>query len=256
MASPTLTQTSQSNPFIRQLASSNRTTRDKALASLRTYLQRSTAFSELDLLKLWKGLHYCMFMSDKPRNQQQLARDLAALVDVLKTSSAQIAFISAFWKTMAREWSAIDSLRMDKYLYLLRCYISKGFEVCSKSKSWKKAAGEKDKVWEEYVEILVADGGPLSPQDLKVPVGIRLHVLDIWVDELENIDTEHKVDVEKVMAPVTLIKEKTLTKSVRVRADEALEDERILSWNGDVAKANGDADKEDVEEGDFAGFDD
>lgn len=160
---------------------------------------------------------------------------------------------------MSREWSAIDSLRMDKYLYLLRCYIAKGFEVCSKSKSWKKAFGEKDKVWEQYVEMLVADGGPLSPLDMKVPVGVRLHVLDIWVDELEKADGEHKVDVEKVMAPVKLLGEKTLTKSVRVRADEAVEDDRILSWNGEAVKARGDVDDEDdedAEEGDFAGFDD
>lgn len=161
---------------------------------------------------------------------------------------------------MAREWSAIDSLRMDKYLYLLRCYIAKGFEVCSKSKGWKKAAGEKDKVWGQYVEMLIADGGPLSPQDMKVPVGVRLHVLDIWVDELEKVDPEHKVDVEKVMAPVKLLGEKTLTKSVRVRAEEAVEDDRILNWNGEVVKAGGDADEasaeDDAEEGDFAGFDD
>lgn len=197
-----------------------------------------------------------MFMSDKPRNQQQLARDLAALVDVLKSSSAQIAFISAFWKTMSREWSAIDSLRMDKYLYLLRCYIAKGFEVCSKSKGWKNAYGEKDKVWERYSEMLVADGGPLSPQDMKVPVGVRLHVLDIWVDELEKIDGEHKVDVEKVMAPVKLLRKNTLTKSVRKRAEEAEEDERILDWNGQIVKADGDVEEQDAEEGDFAGFDD
>lgn len=205
-----------------------------------------------------------MFMSDKPLNQQRLARDLAALVDVLKTPAAQIAFISAFWKTMSREWNAIDSLRMDKYLYLLRCYIAKGFEVCSRSKSWTKAFGEKDKVWEQYVEMLVADGGPLSARDMKVPVGVRLHVLDIWVDELEKIDEEHKVDVAKVMAPVKLLGEKTQTKSVRVRAEEAAEDARILSWNGDGVnanaveedEANGNGENEVVEEGDFAGFED
>lgn len=192
-------------------------------------------------------------MSDKPRNQQQLARDLAALVDVLKTPTAQIAFISAFWKTMSREWGAIDSLRMDKYLYLLRCYVAKGFEVCSKSKSWTKVFGEKDKVWEQYVEMLAADGGPLSARDMKVPVGVRLHVLDIWVDELEKIDGEHKVDVTKVMAPVKLLGEKTLTKSVRVRAEEAVEDDRILGWNGEVVKEIVD---DEADDGGFSGFED
>jgi len=51
-----------------------------------------------------------MWMSDKPRTQQQLARDLAGLVDVVPDATA-IPFLDAFWKTMAREWSGIDVLR-------------------------------------------------------------------------------------------------------------------------------------------------
>jgi hypothetical protein len=34
--------------------------RDQALDSLRTYLSSRSQMSELDLLKLWKGLFYCM----------------------------------------------------------------------------------------------------------------------------------------------------------------------------------------------------
>ena len=34
--------------------------RDQALDSLRTYLGAQSNISELDLLKLWKGLFYCM----------------------------------------------------------------------------------------------------------------------------------------------------------------------------------------------------
>jgi ribosomal RNA-processing protein 1 len=51
-----------------------------------------------------------MWMSDKPRNQQQLARDLAGLVDVLKEGIV-VVFLEGFWVTMGREWGGIDVLR-------------------------------------------------------------------------------------------------------------------------------------------------
>jgi ribosomal RNA-processing protein 1 len=84
--------------------------RDAAVDSLRTYLSARPSLSSAESLKLWKGLFYCMWMSDKPRNQQQLARDLAALVDVLR-AGVVVPFLEGFWITMGREWSGIDVLR-------------------------------------------------------------------------------------------------------------------------------------------------
>ena len=49
-------------------------------------------------------------MSDRPLTQQRLASDLASLVDSLDIKVV-IPFLSAFWKTMAREWRGIDVLR-------------------------------------------------------------------------------------------------------------------------------------------------
>jgi ribosomal RNA-processing protein 1 len=49
----------QNSPFMRNLASSDKRTRDSALASLRAFLSSRSEISELDLLKLWKGLFYC-----------------------------------------------------------------------------------------------------------------------------------------------------------------------------------------------------
>jgi ribosomal RNA-processing protein 1 len=51
-----------------------------------------------------------MWHSDKPRTQQQLARDLASLVDVMP-KDVFLPFLHAFWQTMAREWMGIDVLR-------------------------------------------------------------------------------------------------------------------------------------------------
>lgn len=51
-----------------------------------------------------------MWQSDKPRTQQQLAIELAALIDILPLDTS-LDFQDAFWKTMAREWVGIDRLR-------------------------------------------------------------------------------------------------------------------------------------------------
>ena len=99
-----------SSAFLKQLASSDRRIRDGAVETLRAYLGHRQSLDEMELLKLWKGLFYCMWMSDKPRTQQQLARDLAGLVDTLQPATV-LGFLSAFWKTMSREWVDIDILR-------------------------------------------------------------------------------------------------------------------------------------------------
>lgn len=192
-----------------------------------------------------------MFMSDKPRNQQALARDLASLVDVLKTTETKIAFLEAFWKTMAREWNNIDSLRMDKYLYLIRCLVKKGFEVCRAQKWGEEVLGM-------YEETLRGEGGPLSPRDGKVPGGLKLHVLDVWVDELEKVDEKKEADVGRVMEPVRKLMKDSLVKSVRDRAKETVEDERFekgKDWREveeEAEEEEGDGD----EGGDFGGFED
>ena len=75
--------------------------------------------SNLEYLKLWKGLFYCFWMSDKPLVQQDLASQLSSLLLTLPQKSC-IAYLSAFWKIIGKEWYGIDRLRLDKYYMLLR----------------------------------------------------------------------------------------------------------------------------------------
>ena len=35
---------------------------------------------QLDMLRLWKGLHYCFWMSDKPLVQEELAENISNIV--------------------------------------------------------------------------------------------------------------------------------------------------------------------------------
>lgn len=74
------------------------------------------AFSEDELMKLWKGLFYCMWMSDKPLIQEDLAETISGLIHCVVDRKLGLKFISVALRTMARDWSGIDTWRMDKFL--------------------------------------------------------------------------------------------------------------------------------------------
>lgn len=222
--------------------------RDDALESLRNYLSAQKTISELDLLKLWKGLFYCLWMQDKPALQQQLSRDLAALVSVLRTQVV-LPFIRAFWLTMAREWTHIEALRLDKYLYLIRQYLNVSFSVLAR-KHWKKAMLEE---WNSIVEET-----PLEPTDMKIPNGLRYHVLDIWVDELEKVEqgwekVEKRDTLEVLVQPIEKLAKEGKLKVLRVAAKECLADERLRAWRGQEDEEM--MEEEEEEEQEWGGFD-
>ena len=186
-----------------------------------------------------------MWHSDKPLTQQRLARDLADLLAILNGRDNFLGFVRAFWNTIAREWGGIDALRMDKYLYLVRCYVGKGFEVV-KEREW-----EDEELIDAYLEIL--SNVPLSPDQPKVPNGLRFHVIDLYVDELDKADTDRNAPLEKMLAPMRVLGQKSLTRPVKDRVNEALEDERLQDWKGERADdVEGGADEDD---GEFGGFD-
>jgi len=179
-----------------------------------------------------------MWMADKPLPQQRLAIDLAALVDVLP-EEAVLPWLESFWMTMAREWRGIDVLRMNKFLLLVRVYLGAGFKWCG-SNDWKHTSR-----MERYGDIL--RDTPLNPRDDKIPNGMRYHVVDIYVDELDKVDEsrEGKMPLEKLLDPLKRLGKESPTKAVRERVREALDDERLVDWQGRSGK---DGDEEQDEE--------
>lgn len=200
-----------------------------------------------------------MWLQDKPRNQQQLARDLADLLHVLKPDTF-VTFATGFWQTIAREWGSIDALRMDKYLYLVRCYVQEGFQYVRR-KGWN---GE---LLEEYLEVL--EGVAFDVKDARIPNGLRYHVIDLYLDELDKADVDNEAPVEKVLEPMRKLGKDSLNKTVRKRVTEALDDERLSDWTGRrEVEEESEGDEEDGEamdgvngnaangDDDFGGFDD
>ncbi len=78
----------------------------------------------------------------------------------------------------------------------------------------------------------------------KVPDGIRYHVLDVWVDELENVfqngnkedegeergKERRKAVVGMTMCLVEEVAGDALTKGVRLKSRDILADERLEEW--------------------------
>ncbi|KAJ6121561.1 hypothetical protein N7512_004026 [Penicillium capsulatum] len=309
----------QKTPFVRDLASSDRKTRDKALESLTLFVRSRNDLTLADLLKLWKGLFFCVYHSDRPLTQQALARALSySLVPSLPHATLH-RFLRAFWITIGRDFHSLDRLRLDKYLFLIRCYVGVAFEVLVKGNKASHGDGKKrkrddagkqdrgkkqkkqtetkpaaedgetnadqDGKWadlEAYISII--EEGPLCPLNFhpdqpskpvideqdpnSVPMphgpdGLRYHIIDLWIDEVEKVlefdgedegDRKIKGDVpmELILRPLEKLRSESPYKPVRTRAAEALEDDRLFEWGLRTRQVN---EEDDGSEPEWGGFD-
>jgi ribosomal RNA-processing protein 1 len=226
-----------------------------------------SSLTPLDALKLWKGLFYALWMCDRALPQQALCAELADLVQLLPRDAAAQTWLRAFWATMAREWTGIDVLRMEKFLLLVRRVVGAGFKWMRKGggdgggNGEKKGKGTSSSNWDarKVDDVLVLLGEwPFSLEEegrienqpalkggkgeeeeesnqitQKIPAGLRLHVLDVWVDEaekaglLEEDDEEAKQIVQRVSDQIDALEQATTSPAVRVRAKESLADDRL-----------------------------
>ncbi|KAL9122088.1 MAG: hypothetical protein Q9187_001359 [Circinaria calcarea] len=113
---------------------------------------------------------------------------------------------------------------MDKFLRLVRCYINASLVYLSRQ-GWETT------LVQEYLRLV--EEIPLSPANMKVPDGLRYHVLDVWMDELDRVDEgrEGVCPVEEILGPVRRLETEGKTKAVRKRAKETLADERLVHWH-------------------------
>jgi ribosomal RNA-processing protein 1 len=169
-----------------------------------------------------------MWMCDRPLPQQALANSLADLVAILPSAS-QIPFLRAFWQTMQREWTNIDVLRMEKFLLLTRRYLGASFKLL------------RDAAWQESVvreHVALLEELPCEVEDARIPNGMRFHVIDIFVDELERVgalerdgEEDRTVPLQMLLEPLRKLAKSSPTKPVRIKAKEALADERLPGNN-------------------------
>lgn len=142
---------------------------------------------------------------------------------------------------MAREWEGIPALRMDKFLYLCRCYVEAGFEWARRG-DWTPDRIETFNAIMEEIPLSTETERP------KMTNGLRYHVLDVWVDGLDACREEgEEMPLDSLLQPVRRLQAQARDKAVRKRAAEALNDERLLDWLGQLDGEG--KDREDAAEG-------
>lgn len=225
-------------------------------------------------------------MCDRAIPQQNLCNELADLVFVLPRD-AVVPWLRGFWATMSREWTGIDVLRMEKFLLLVRRVVGAGLKWMRKGSGNDGKGGKKGKGgsgWDaSKVDDLVGLLGewPLSLEeeariqqnaeeedgqiDQKIPAGLRLHVLDIWVDEaekaglLEEDDEEAKQIIQRISDQIDALEEATTSPAVRARSKESLADDRLPGNRKSSEQADEGHDETEGARGnggDWDGFDD
>jgi ribosomal RNA-processing protein 1 len=191
-----------------------------------------------------------MHDSKSPISVQNLIATLADLTVCTATPASPMAvalpLTEAFWTTMAREWTSIDAHRMDKYLLFVRFVMRRILAGIVQDATDKEDAEEEEEIRKRQVALL--ERFPLSPRERKVPDGLRYHVLDVYVDELERAvafeqdggEEEEQGEeemsevmstwVERLLVPVETVAREGLSKGVRLRAKEVLADGRVVQW--------------------------
>lgn len=156
--------TSKEMRFGARLAHTEKVVRDKAVANLSAFLASREDMSELELLKVWKGLFYCMWMADKMPVQNELSERLAHLVHDFQ-GDLGLQFVRTFFATMEREWGGIDVLRMDKFYYLIRRVMRELFEYV-RQREWAPETVQE-------VAGLLANGPMRLPMSSAAPSSVK-----------------------------------------------------------------------------------
>jgi ribosomal RNA-processing protein 1 len=71
----------------------------------------SSYHDSVNMMKLWKGLFYCYWMTDKPVVQEYVAKEMANFTLLFNDNSLSLLYLQCFWRILMREWVGIDYLR-------------------------------------------------------------------------------------------------------------------------------------------------
>merc|ERR1712168_904142 len=176
--------------FAQKLAANDPVQRNRAVKKLQKWLQlRGALLTKEEIMRIWKGLHYCFWMSDKPLVQEELAETIGHLIHCFSSENA-LAFIECGLITEGREWVGIDQWRMDKFMMLTRRYLRQVFNFLAKDK-WDKV----NQINEIFSSSVVSNS--------KATLGFRLHFTDIFLEEVAKAggeDLEGKI-ILKLIEP-------------------------------------------------------
>jgi len=181
--------------FAQKLAANEPWVRDKAVKKLKKWFgAKHEPFEDAEMMKIWKGLYYCFWMSDKPLVQEELAENISSFVSCFQNTESSLVFLKSFLKTFGREWFGIDRWRTDKFMMFTRRFLRHTFRFVA-AKEWEKELV--DKVVEIFRTDLVLC--PIADTSL----GFQLHFTDVFLEEIAKVGGEELDEgvLEMFLAP-------------------------------------------------------
>ncbi|XP_038219940.1 ribosomal RNA processing protein 1 homolog [Zerene cesonia] len=175
--------------FAKLLSGNEKKSRDRVLKTLKKWLlncfSKDYVFKEDDFIRVWKGLFYAVWMSDKPLVQEDLCESISQILDLFPKEQFDNAIMmtKVGFKVLAMEWYGIDQHRIDKFMMLVRRYLRGSFR-CLLRTDWDLDSCKK------YADMLSSEDGLLA---LKTPFYARnalsliLHIIDCYLEELSKI---------------------------------------------------------------------
>ena len=88
--------------LVRSLVTSEKVTRDKTVDELKKYIISRESFDDLEMEKLWKGLYYCMWLSDKTEIQEELSLTLAKITHAFPSMDGTLQYIRVFFNELIK----------------------------------------------------------------------------------------------------------------------------------------------------------
>uniref|UniRef100_A0AC34RH77 Uncharacterized protein n=1 Tax=Panagrolaimus sp. JU765 TaxID=591449 RepID=A0AC34RH77_9BILA len=165
--------------FVHKLSSGEPKARAKALRLLHDFIKERSnnkSLTEETFNRLSKGLHYAMWMQDKPILQEELADNIVTIFDDFKTLQEGALFVDVFMQALSKEWHMVDQWRIDKFLMFIRRIVRKIFKMMNENNF-------KDDVVEILMKPLIKN--MMSGQSKVVDV-LKSHFASIYWDELSK----------------------------------------------------------------------
>ncbi|XP_050534990.1 ribosomal RNA processing protein 1 homolog [Daktulosphaira vitifoliae] len=164
--------------FVKLVASNDSKTRNDGFKQLKSLIIQHSGdsnndFQLNDYLRVWKGLFYFMWMSDKPLPQEVATEKISSLMHSCKSTHGKVLFLEAFFLTIKDDWMSISQHRIDKFMMLVRRFLRQTFVTCVNS-DWNI----------QYMEKI---NRVLYNALKSFTLSLKSHVQEIFLEELAKV---------------------------------------------------------------------
>jgi len=176
--------------IIRLSHSSEQSIRDKAVEELHELIKsKKLSYEDVELKKLFQGIFYCFYHSDKTQYQNELADKFTSFLNDIDTEDHKLTWHRYFFKMLSMHWDKIDNWRINKFLALVRKQIVIVFQHIKS-------------IWEsknEYLKLYMDAMYEEALKEIDVPMGIGLQMADVYIEEMVRNFSKDELIHERVV---------------------------------------------------------